>query len=497
MSSSTFILIYLVYGLAFFSMGLAITLEVHRSVDDRLRLALRALALFGFLHGIHEWIEIFEQLGLWPLQGADPTTWQTMRVALLEFSFLLLAAFGAALLPRVKDFRRASLAVPLALATVWGIGLVVLRGYFTIETGLWAVADVWTRYSVAIPAALLACIGLISQYRIYRARKMPQFGQASLIAAVAFIWYGLVGQIFVRSSGLPPSTVINQELFARLFGFPIELLRAGAAVMSAYAVIRVLRSFEAETRREIARLQADRLHEAQRRETLRGELLDRVVTAQETERQRIARELHDETGQALTAIGLGLRGASTTLRLDIDKAAANLRQLEGLVVHSLDELERLIADLRPSHLDDLGLPSALRWYVNEVQHRVPLKIGVEITGEPYSIEPQANTALFRMAQEALTNVVKHANATSAKVCLCYEPTAVHLRVEDDGQGFDVAQIRSGDRLTWGLTGVEERTALLGGQCQIVSQPGAGTRIEVTVPYRHSLESKDDHAPIIS
>src|SRR5512141_830209 len=133
MSSSTFILIYLVYGLAFFSMGLAITLEVHRSVDDRLRLALRALALFGFLHGIHEWIEIFEQLGLWPLQGADPTTWQTMRVALLEFSFLLLAAFGAALLPRVKDFRRASLAVPLALATVWGIGLVVLRGYFTIE----------------------------------------------------------------------------------------------------------------------------------------------------------------------------------------------------------------------------------------------------------------------------------------------------------------------------------------------------------------------------
>ncbi len=495
MSTSTFILIYLIYGLAFFSMGLGISLEVHRSVDDRLRLALRALALFGFIHGIHEWIEIFEQLGVWPVQGTDPATWQTTRIGMLEFSFLLLAAFGAALLPRVKDFRRASLGVPLILATVWGIGLVVLRSSFTIETGLWAVADVWTRYSVAIPAALLACLGLINQYQIYRARKMPQFGQASLIAAVAFAWYGIIGQIFVRTSALPPSTVINQELFLRMFGFPIQLLRASAAVVSAYAVIRVLRSFEAETRREIARLQAERLHEAQRREALRGELLQQVVSAQEAERQRIARELHDETGQALTAIGLGLRGASTSLRQDVDKAAANLRQLEGLVVHSLNELQRLIADLRPSHLDDLGLPSALRWYVNQVQQRVPLKIGVEIFGEPYPIEPTANTALFRVAQEAITNIIKHAQAKSAKVCLCYEPELIRLRVEDDGIGFDVPQARARTRPTWGLTGVEERAALLGGKCQIVSQPGAGTRIEVTVPYRHSVESKDDNATI--
>ena len=166
--------------------------------------------------------------------------------------------------------------------------------------------------------------------------------------------------------------MINQDLFLRTFGFPIQLLRAGAAVVSAWAIIRFLRSFEFETQRKIAELQDVQLQEAQRREALRGELLRQVVSAQEAERQRIARELHDATGQSLTAIGLGLRGVSNTLRLDTDKAAENLRQLEGLVARSLDELQRLIADLRPSHLDDLGLPAALRWYAGEVQSRVPL-----------------------------------------------------------------------------------------------------------------------------
>ena len=267
---------------------------------------------------------------------------------------------------------------------------------------------------------------------------------------------------------LPPSTVINQDLFLRTFGFPIQLLRAGAAVVSAWAIIRFLRSFEFETQRKIAALQEEQLHEAQRREALHGKLLKQIVSAQEAERQRIARELHDATGQSLTAIGLGLRGISNTLRQDTDKAAENLRQLEGLVARSLDELQRLIADLRPSHLDDLGLPAALRWYAGEVQSRMPLNITVEINGEPRPIDPVANTALFRVAQEALTNVVKHAQATKATVRLSYLPSVVMLQVEDDGCGFDVRA--QAQRPAWGLLGMEERATLLGGNVVIQSQP---------------------------
>ncbi len=333
---------------------------------------------------------------------------------------------------------------------------------------------------------MLACIGLLAQWRVFKQAGMEQFGNAALLAAIAFGVYGLLGQTIVRASALPPSTIINQELFLRTFGFPIQLLRAGAAVVSAWAIIRFLRSFEFETQRKIALLQEEQLHEAQRREALHGQLLQQIVSAQEAERQRIARELHDATGQSLTAIGLGLRGVSNTLRQDTDKAAGNLRQLEGLVARALDELQRLIADLRPSHLDDLGLPAALRWYAGEVQSRLPLNITVEIDGEPRPIEPAANTALFRVAQEALTNVVKHAQATNAQYGYPICPAMVRLQVKDDGCGFDVRT--QAQRPAWGLLGMEERATLLGGNVVVQSQPGQGTRIEMTVPYQ--LEVSD-------
>lgn len=490
------VVIYFFYGLAFFSMGLAITLEAGRGADARLRHGLRALALFGLVHGAHEWIEMFERLELLPGHAIDPTTWHTARIAMLEFSFLLLGAFGAALLPNVKDFRRASLVVPVILATVWGIGLVFLRGSYTIETGLWDVADVWTRYSVAVPAALLACIGLIGQRQVFRRAGMEEFGQAALIAAIAFAWYGIIGQTFVRETTLFPSNIANQNLFYRWFGFPIQLLRAGAAIVSAYAVARFMRSFEVETKRKIAEFQAEQLHAAQRREAQRGDLLRQVVSAQESERQRIARELHDETGQALTAIGLGLRGVSNALRVDIDRAAANLRQLEGLVAHSLNELQRLIADLRPSHLDDLGLPAALRWYANEVQARVPLQIQVEVSGEQQPIEAVMKTTLFRVAQEAVTNVIKHAEAKTVKITLTYNAECVCLRVEDNGRGFDATTARV-QRPAWGLLGMEERATLLGGKFKLKSQPGQGTHVEVTIPHQTVLEATSDNASTLS
>ena len=147
---------------------------------------------------------------------------------------------------------------------------------------------------------------------------------------------------------------------------------AGAA--SVY-VIRFLRAFQVESEQKIADLQVARLRESQQREALRGELFRRVVAAQESERQRMARDLHDETGQALTAIGLGLRGLESRLGRDPQQAVLTLQELQGLTADSLKELQNLMADLRPSHLDDLGLPAALRWYATKIEERAPLKVG--------------------------------------------------------------------------------------------------------------------------
>jgi len=489
MSDSIFILIFLFYGLAFFSMGLAILLEVGRASDIRLRHALPFLAAFGLLHGVHEWVEMIEKLGGLPGQETATDFWSMLRISMLVISFLLLSAFGASLLSTTNRMRRLSWLVPFSQILIWGIGILVMRDRYASD--LWNVADVWSRYSLAIPAAILACAGLIVLQRAFRRAGMAEFGQDSLWAAVAFLWYGLLGQLFTRATDLPPSTFINQDWFFETFGFPVQLLRALAALSVAIFVIRFMRSFEVETQRQISDLQSARLKEIQRREALRGEYLKRIVAAQEAERARIARELHDETGQSLTAIGLRLRGASAIIHQDLDKVKEHLRELEGLAARSLTELQRLIANLRPSHLDDLGLQAALRWYSEEVESTSDLEVEIEQEGVPREIPPEIRIALFRVAQEALTNVAKHAHASKAKIVLRFDNASVGIRIEDDGRGFDLEKTSQDDRKSWGLLGMEERATLLRGRFIIDSKPGMGTSVLVTIPYDQEVERYED------
>lgn len=497
MQSPYFSLIHFFYGLAFFSMGLAIMLELAHGSDQRLRHAFRPLAVFGLLHGAHEWLEMWELQGILPGQFASPVLWGGIDLFILTFSFLSLAAFGVFLISRSEQAQRYSLLVPLGMIALWGLGMLLISGRYPLEQDLIHVAHAWTRYILAVPAALLACAGLIVQQREFRRAGMAQFGRDSLWAAIAFLWYGLAGQTFPMESPLPPSNVINQELFYQLFGFPVQLLRAITAMFAAYFIVRVLRSFEVETRRRIAELQTARLEEAQRREAMRGEMLHRIVAAQEAERQRIARELHDETGQALTAIGLGLRGVASSIQKGGDLSTVNLRQLEQLVEHSLLELQRLIADLRPSHLDDLGLGAALRWYAGEIEKRLPLKLTVSVRDEKPDLSMEMKTTLFRITQEALTNVIKHSAADQVKILLTYTTEGVLLEVIDDGVGFIPAPMRSTARPSWGLIGMQERATLLGGKFEIASFPDSGTRINVYIPYRQIEETDNEDTIVVS
>ena len=495
MSRSTFALIYFLYGLAFFSMGLVVWLERGRGSDKRLRHALRPLAAFGVIHATHEWMEMFQIMGMLPGQETAKLLWNGLLLALLSFSFLSLAAFGASLLSPNNRIRRISLLLPLAMAGVWVFGLLIMRSRFPIGDDLMIVADVWTRYVLGIPAALVASIGLIFQQRAFRRAGMTRFGRDSLWAAVAFAWYGILGQAFTRESALPPSNVINQALFFDVFGFPVQLMRAAAAVAAAIFVVRFLRSFEVERRAQIAELQAARIREAEKREAMRGELLGRVVAAQEAERQRIARELHDETGQALTAAGLGLRGIATSLDQDPSRAASNLKQLEKMVSEALNELQRLIADLRPSHLDDLGLAATLRWWAEEVESRGSLKVDVKVSGEGQKLTPPVRLALFRVTQEALTNSIKHSLATQAHVELTYQDNVVSVLIADNGRGFDINKVMS-DKVyrSWGLMGMQERASLLGGQVRVDSRPEAGTVVMITIPYQTVIDHDENEAP---
>jgi signal transduction histidine kinase len=221
----------------------------------------------------------------------------------------------------------------------------------------------------------------------------------------------------------------------------------------------------------------------QQREARLEELVGQMVNAQENERQRIARELHDETGQKLTALAMGLAAVEAALPGDSERASHLVRNLRELADQSITELRHVMADLRPSQLDDLGLVPALRWYVQSYMGRHP-EIGVVLNAERpvRRLPPQYETVLFRVAQEALTNVARHAHATRVEVTVCQEASVVRLEVSDDGTGFDATQPPAqSDGHGWGLLGIRERVALVAGKCVIESQRGRGTRVVVELP----------------
>ncbi|MFN3928073.1 MAG: ATP-binding protein [Thermoflexus sp.] len=222
--------------------------------------------------------------------------------------------------------------------------------------------------------------------------------------------------------------------------------------------------------------------EMQQRETLRSQFLERILMAQEEERRRIARELHDEAGQALTSlrVSLGL------LEREIQQPEAMLgrvAELKHLVEEIMEDLHRLAMDLRPAILDHLGLVAALRQYIGMYQRRYGLDVQFESIGlEEERLPPVVEIALYRILQEALTNVARHARATRVDVLLERRGDRIIAVVEDNGVGFDPEQAMRDGHL--GLFGMRERAEQLGGKLIVESTPGSGTTVVVEVPYAH-------------
>lgn len=220
--------------------------------------------------------------------------------------------------------------------------------------------------------------------------------------------------------------------------------------------------------------------EITRKDATRARLLAKVVTAQEQERERISRELHDETGQSLTALLVHLRVFEhLQTRPEILAHAAELRTL---VLDTLEEVRRLARDLRPGTLDELGLVPTLEWHVRTFTRNGPLKVAFE-SGLPEDFRLPAHTelALYRVVQEALTNIARHAHAAQASVHLEERAGLLHLTIRDDGRGFDVNAVMNSEERGLGLHGIQERVELIGGKLMLESAEGLGTRLCVEVP----------------
>jgi signal transduction histidine kinase len=202
----------------------------------------------------------------------------------------------------------------------------------------------------------------------------------------------------------------------------------------------------------------------------------RVVEAQESERSRLARELHDETGQALTSILLGLKPLEEALADEPSRAA--LAELREHVVGALQDVRRLAVELRPAVLDDFGLVPALERLLDAFAEQTDIRVDFRSALGEARLPSEVETTLYRVVQESLTNIVKHAHAHNVSVSLTRRGSAVAAVIEDDGAGFDQRTVRE-DGI--GLLGMRERLALVDGRLEIESRPGAGTTIVAEVP----------------
>ena len=217
---------------------------------------------------------------------------------------------------------------------------------------------------------------------------------------------------------------------------------------------------------------------------IRRQLLAKTISAQEDERKRLARELHDDSAQTLAAVLMTLKTAEDALPAAPDDARSALSRSRSQLEGALREIRKAIMDLRPSALDDLGLAAAVRWYAEEHLRPRGIKVDLEIGGDERRATGAVATAVFRIVQEAISNVVRHSEARRARISLEFGRSAVSTVIEDDGVGFapdDLRQPEANGR-GLGLLGMRERAELFGGVVEIESGSGQGTFVRVRIPY---------------
>ncbi len=345
--------------------------------------------------------------------------------------------------------------------------------------------------------------------------KLSLFEKVILANSLMLICEALVG-LWVTSHNLEAHHYLIDTsfiVFATLLGLLINvaLMRASfRPLFSLLYTIRVVSAGNTHTRAKVTSVDTeigelaqafnsmlDRLEQAHREQAML------ILQAQEEERRRLALELHDESSQNPTALLIHAEILSQSLQVIPEPIATQplheqlrqgLQQLNRLIQKTLDNIRILAQQLRPSVLDDLGLQSALRWLAEDSRERLQLPVEVQLEAVEDSIRTQKHathyeTTLFRIAQESLTNVARHAHAQNVWLSLSKDQNSVSLKVHDDGCGFDPLQKHAG----LGIVGMNERATILEGTLTITSQPGQGTMVEARLPLSTSCVEDAVHA----
>ena len=273
---------------------------------------------------------------------------------------------------------------------------------------------------------------------------------------------------------------------------------SGARLFMAFVDVTEERRLEAEQLGSLHREQA-RAEELSREVSVRTRaeerikaLLERLVSVQEEERRRIARNLHDQLGQRITALRFSVSALKDDAALGVEVLQQRIEAIDRIAAQIDRDVDGIAWDLRPASLDDMGLDAALQAMVRDWSEtrgvRGELHVSTILDGR---LPPEMESHLYRIVQEALNNVAKHAGASRASVLLRRTSGDVEVIVEDDGRGFDVESITTSREGGMGLTGIQERASLMGGHLEVESTPGAGTTLFVRIPLQASPSAKTE------
>ncbi|MGC8855709.1 MAG: sensor histidine kinase [Anaerolineae bacterium] len=349
--------------------------------------------------------------------------------------------------------------------------------------------DAVVRYLLAVPAAAFSALALKGLSGQVGRQGRVSLAKNMMWSSVGFGLYA-VTQLFVRPLPFFPANVLNEQVFLLGTGFPIQTVRMLAALVITIGLLMAAQTMDAERKRQFLAAQQAQLEALRERDALRGDLLRHIVQAQEEERARIARELHDETAQLLSAFRLELATLCDLTRRRPEAWQA-IERLNALSRRMSKAIYQMIYDLRPAQLDDLGLVAALKSYFEQDCVQQGLQVEFAVSGNPRRLEPLMETVLFRVAQEALCNVLRHSGANQAWARLRYEARQVILQVIDQGYGFDPNESFHPPR-GWGLAGMRERVEAAGGTLRLISAPGQGTTVDVSIPVPEEEHNGTNH-----
>ncbi|AZR74427.1 histidine kinase [Anoxybacter fermentans] len=217
----------------------------------------------------------------------------------------------------------------------------------------------------------------------------------------------------------------------------------------------------------------------------RSQLGIRIILAQEEERKRVAREIHDGPAQSIANVVFRTEYVETLLEKDIEMAKAELKELKAQVRDTLQDIRKIIFDLRPMTLDDLGLIPTLRRFIDKFFEKTNIRVELLVIGTERRLDQSIEVTIFRIIQEALNNVYKHARANYALVKIEFQKSLINLVIQDRGVGFNLDKVKemTRERENYGLLSLEERAELIGGSLRILTAPGKGTTVLVKIPIR--------------